>query len=508
MELLKDLTSFDFIKLHQRYSNTKAIGRILAMVEEAGCRTVVIETPPVDKEFKAEYEKFYKNVFKVNTDKVDRLHFFKGSIKNVDDIKNGDERYLGYCDIRPLQPPSISGAVISRSVFIKKNNEYLFLVCKRVFDIDFNGKILKVDAFPYLQQDGRIIRCAQAALTSVSIYLKKNLTGPDFTEIVAKVPTGNRTIPSSGMTGQQIGLSLEAMGREAVLYEYWGDDSDDVPLQHREQIIYRYLESGIPVIIGVVAGSEMHALVVIGHTFTPDSWAAQTRTGYFGHPKTGFIYHCCTNWIERFVVQDDNLGPYTLILSDFLQYYGCKLIAVGLPPGIYCMAEDAEAFVGDLLCPRIHNITETYDYFRDEHVREGKSINDKTDFWYEEFKKHTSQDELVLRTYLRTSKQWKDFVKKQTSCSEFEDLVENLELPERVWVVEVSWPQIFRHSRRLCGEFLVDPTDQISHGVPTMDQGWLWMHLPGIVLWRDAKSNEKGVRVLEGEDVVRKHRFT
>ncbi len=68
--------------------------------------------------------------------------------------------------------------------------------------------------------------------------------------------------------------------------------------------------------------------------------------------------------------------------------------------------------------------------------------------------------------------------------------------------------QVFRHSRFLCGEIIIDPTDQISPGVNTLDQGWLWMHLPGIVLWRNAKSNKKGARVLQGKDVIRKHRFT
>jgi len=508
MKLLNKLSGADFAQLHNNYGNSKAIGRILAMVEESGCETIVIEEDPQEKEYKTEYEKFYNKVFTVNSKCVERLHFFEGLIEQLEDIVENDTRYLGYCDIRPLRPPSISGALLDQKIFIKKNNKFLFLVCKRFFDVPFNGKRLKVEAFPYVQQDGRIIRCAQAALTSISTFYGKEQVGPDFTEIASKIPTGHRAIPSSGMTGQQIGVSLEALGQEAVLYEYWGDDSKDVPLQHREQIIYRYLESGIPVLVGVVAGSEMHALVIVGHTFTPDSWGAQTQTDYFGHPKTGFIYHCCTNWIERFVVQDDNLGPYTLILSDFLQYYGCKLIAVGLPPGIYCMAEDAEAFVGDLLCPRMHNITNTFDHFREEHLKNKKKFHPETNFWYEEFKKHTRQDELVLRTYLRTAEEWKDAARILDSYSEYEDLLEQLPLPERVWVVEISWPQIFRHCRRLCGEIIVDTTDQITPGIPTLDQGWLWMHIPGLVLWRDARSNNKGVRVLEGQDVVRMHRFT
>lgn len=491
-----------------KYESSKAIGRILAMVEESGCTHIVTEENPEEKEFAEEHNRFYKNVFTTTSDSVDRLHFFTGHIEEISEIEHNDARYLGYCDIRPLRPPSISGALLDQKVFIKKNNNFLFLVCKRSFDIAFNGKSLKVEAFPYVQQDGRIIRCAQAALTSISTFYENGKTGPDFTEIASEIPTGHRSIPSPGMTGQQIGRSLEAMGQEAVLYEYWSDNSENVPLQHREQIIYRYLESGIPVLVGVVAGTEMHALVIVGHTFTPDSWGAQTRTDYFRHPKTGFIYHCCTNWIERFVVQDDNLGPYTLILSDFLQYYGCKLIAVGLPPGIFCMAEDAEAFVGDLLSPRGHNIINTFDHYRNEFKSSGKTIHPETDLWYDQFKVHTNKDELVLRTYLRTSSQWKEKAKTLDTYPEYKDLLDTLPLPERVWVVEISWPQIFRHGRRLCGEIIIDTTDQINPGLPTLDQGWLWMHIPGVILWRDAKTCKKGVRVLEAYDAIKRHRFT
>ncbi len=450
MEILTNLTNCDFIKLHQRFGCTKAIGRILAMVEETGCQTAIIEKEPDEKEFKLEYEKHYKNVFRVNSHNVERLHFFEGCINHEDEIKEGDSRYLGYCDIRPLQPPSVSGALIDQRVFIKKNNDFLFLVCKRKFNVSFMGKTLNIEAFPYLQQDGSVIRCAQAALTSISMYWGNDLRGPYFTELTKKIPTGNRVIPSSGMTGQQIGIALEELGKEAVLYQYLDDDNaKNVPLQHREQIIYRYLESGIPVIVGITTGSEMHALVIVGHTFTPDSWAAQTATSYFMSPKTGFKYHCCTNWIERFVVQDDNLGPYTLILSDFLQYYGCKLIAVGLPPGIFCMAEDAEAFVGDLLSPRSSNITATIlDHYRNVYMEQKGQIHLETNFWYNEFRKHTLQDELVLRTYLLESDEWIRRVKTLDSYLEFENLFENLQLPERVWVVEISWPQVFGSSHK------------------------------------------------------------
>jgi len=47
------------------------------------------------------------------------------------------------------------------------------------------------------------------------------------------------------------------------------------------------------------------------------------------------------------------------------------------------MAEDAEAFVGDFLYPRMHYITNTFDHFREEHLKNGGAIHPEMNFWYE-----------------------------------------------------------------------------------------------------------------------------
>jgi len=516
MDLKNNLKSLDFVQLHNEFKKNLPLGRILAMVEEVGCETIVIEHSPEENEFKKEFDKFYKNVFSVSeTDNIQRLHFFKGNIESLTDINDDCDAYLGFCDIRPLKRPTLSLAIINEKVFIKKNQKFLFLVCSREFNINLGGISLKIKGFPYVQQDGRVVRCAQAALTSISLYLDQQSLGPDFTDITSLISDGHRPLPSRGMTGHQIGVSWEKLGLEPVLYDYMLDDyaldENKTELQHREQIIYRYLESGIPVLIGINAGREMHALVVIGHSFTPDSWMAQAKTSYYQVPKTGFYYHCCTNWIERFVVQDDNFGPYTLVLSDFLQHFGCKLITVGLPPGIYLMPEDAEVFVGDMLSPSIHDIISIFDHIIDEFNSDTdneETQSDETISWYNEFKYHAKRHELVLRTYLKKSSDWIESVSKEYFFEEYKDILNSTPLPEYIWVVELSWPFIFQHSRKLCGVVIIDPTDEITPAVETMLQGWLWIQVPGLIMHRNAKNNEIGYKILIQCDSIAQHHFT
>jgi len=315
MNIHTNLDHRKFAELRATIGDSIAAARIFSLVEEAGCETVVVDKAPDEGEYTAEREAFFKNVFSIDNEaQPERWHFFSGAIQALVDISDRDERYLGYCDIRPTSGRSISGALIDCRVFVKTNRDYLFLTCQRTFDVPFgDGCVLQVRAFPYMQQDGTVVRCAQAALASIARFYDLQLNGPDFTKVGARIATGARAIPSRGLDARQIGLGIAEMEREPVVYDYSLLGPEHKEFAHCEQIIYRYVASGIPVLIGIDAGSELHALVVIGHTFTPDSWLAHTRTSYYNRPKTGWTYHCSTNWVERFVVQDDNLGPYMLL---------------------------------------------------------------------------------------------------------------------------------------------------------------------------------------------------
>lgn len=506
MEIIHAKSDQQFIELHEKYGSSIALGRILALVENEKCETIIIEDEPEEKEYKAEYEEFYKTVFAIKDHRSPlRVHFFKEVIESTEDIKNLDKRYLGYCDIRPTKPETISTALIDQSVFVRTNYDYIFLICKKKYEIKFLDKTLSVEAFPYIQQDGQIIRCAQAALASIALHLGEDKSGPDFTKIASTLPTGYRSIPSQGLTAEQIGFCFKELGKDPLFYDYtFSQDAEE--FQHREQIIYRYLESGIPVLIGIDAGSEMHALVVIGHTFSPDSWLAQTSTSYYQQPKTGWLHHCSTNWIEHFVIQDDNLGPYMLAPSDFLRYFACKLIIVPLIKGIYLPAEDAEIFVGDLISPRGQNIVQWFISIIKQDEEQGNKLNDHTRFWFDQFVKHVDNEELVLRTYLRKSDEWKREQTVIPSYDEFSDKLLTLPMPEYIWVIEISWPQIFRHKRYLCGEIILDPTNRYNNHIPMVEQTWLWVHVPGVIMTRNVKDGAIEQVVLHGKDEIRGHR--
>ncbi|GMU23812.1 MAG: hypothetical protein AMXMBFR13_38900 [Phycisphaerae bacterium] len=507
MDFYSHLDERKFAELLAHLGGGTALGRIFRLVQAAGCRAVVVEPNPTETEYRKEHEVFYSQVMAVDPHaKPIRLHFFEDGPASLAEIAEHDKRYLGWCDIRPAPMGTVSNAFIDTRVFVRTNSDYLFVTCQKQFEVSWpDGRVFAVRAFPYVQQDGAVVRCAQAALTGIAQFYGSELRGPDFTDIGKAYPSGMRAIPSRGLIPPQIGLGIEKIGLEPVIHDYTLVPDEHKEILHCEQVIYRYIESGIPVLIGVDAGREMHALVVIGHTFTPDSWLAHTARLYYERPKSGFSYHCSTTWIERFVVQDDNLGPYMLTPSDFIQYVACKLVVVPLPRSTFLAAEEAELFAADLFRPAGQDICSVLGAFIKKSEDDQKPLHPDTKFWYEQFQSQVYGLELVLRTSLRDAVGWKRSMESCESVAAFRSVLDKLPLPENVWVVEISWPEIFTHARNFCGEVVLDPTALLSPSVPTLDQAWLWVHVPGVVMWRNGRTNEKGISILEVRDTIRAH---
>lgn len=501
--------------LAEQYGGNRAIANIFSLVQGAGCKTIIKEIAPPDEcEYKSEYEVFFKKCLATEDQRsVERLHFFVGEVATVSEVQNADPRYLGYCDVRPIPNRTVSGALVDVKAFHRDNKGFLYVTCQRDFEVQFGAKKLAVKAFPYTQQDGAVLRCAQASVISIAKFLNKTFTSTDLTKLLQDDAfDGDRILPSGGMTPRQIGICLEALGYSPVFFDASRDidptkDEDrSLTRVETEQEIYHYIESRIPALIVVRTGrAAPHSLVVIGHTFTPDSWLAQSKTSYYGLPKTGDNFHCSTNWVEKFVVMDDNLGPYMLVPSDFLRYVACELVVVPLHQEAFMLAHEAERFVASLLDPGDQDFCQYFNLAISLYKDEGKTQHGDTTYWYQEFSKYAHNRELVLRTSLRESSKWQKEIEQRSSYGELRESIKDLPFPEYVWVTEISWPNIFTHTRKLCGEVVLDATCVVDPNVPTLEQAWIWAHVPGVYIWRNTKTGQSGSAVLSADPLCGHH---
>ena len=118
-------------------------------------------------------------------------------------------------------------------------------------------------------------------------------------------------------------------------------------------------------------------------------------------------------------------------------------------------------------------------------------ISDETSSWFERMCAHYLRNDLVLRTCLLDSARFK------AECvpPHLKPYYEPLKLWEKVWVTEISIPELFCQRRLRLGEILIDPTATAPFA--SMTPSYLAVHVPGFIKIREAETEnvqEKYIR--------------
>ncbi len=371
------------------------------------------------------------------------------------------------------------------------------MTCRKTHSIKINESTFTVDGFPYMQQDGTIVRCAQAALTTIANYYDINKTGPDFTlELHLQSELANRAVPSHGLTSRQIGLGITAMSKHPDLRVFRGETARE-RLEYRiEELVYNYIESGIPVLLGIHTANEAHAIVVIGHTFTPDSWMTEGEEVYYKFPKSG----SSASWVRRFLVQDDNFGPYTLVPIEALRSV-CFLAAAPLPPHIYVDSQMIMLLAKHLLDANGINLIE----FIYSQSPKDIHFSEEISFWKDNLLRKSRKDCLVLRPILM---KWEQYLESKATCAakeQYETVSSLLAKCAYVWSVEISWPEIFCHPRRCVGELIVDSSTILNESTPLPEQAWILLKVPGLIAYHNLQDNAKGFISVPSDPCICEH---
>ncbi len=318
----RDRSTFD-----DPLTTDRPLSRCIKVAVESEATTAVVESSYIDADYRSEYSAFYAKAFAHHYDTAHRVHFFASTIENAQIWNLSDEQkksYVGYMVVRPL----VRG-VVGRTMIRPPASLNEFVRTKVRDTVHFFGQEVAVRAVPFIQQDARLASCAQAA--SWMCHYSAFLGGRDvarrvMAEFSAAADPGlglGRTLPSTGLTVQQISHLLGAFGLPPLHYELATlRDSDrprEWPGRHKgvegqvARTCCRYLNSGLPMVVvarlhprrkgprrlahkGVIRGrrsvssadgTDLHALVPCGY---------QRDDGAPGG--------------VRYIVHDDRLGPY------------------------------------------------------------------------------------------------------------------------------------------------------------------------------------------------------
>jgi hypothetical protein len=283
--------------------------------------------------------------------------------------------------------------------------------------------------------------------------------------------------------------------------------------------IYTYIESGMPVILLLAphdgASADGHAVLAVGHTVLPlrhggrnrsDNHPAKTDVQKPEWPLQMFSTH---EWVDAFIVHDDQQGPYRLLPVDQAARHhlcGTELedrltrdrypdvmsvvegIIVPLPgDGLYLTGFDAETAVITFL--RLRSTREDIALPWQKH-----GVEAAKELFLSLLPGAT--EPATIRTYFVLSAEFKESVRRQNAVGGIHETVRahylGMDMPKWIWVHEISTEKYVSHrdveERSILGEILVDATASTVHAQP-----FLAVHMPGKLIKYDRKNTALAV---------------
>ena len=471
---------------------------LVAHATNIGAKYAILEVPYTDQDYSSDYVNFYASAFKDHLRYTRRVHLFAEDVSSWFEKSLAEQAvdstieagYLGFVVVRPILQGPIGRTVLR---FPDLDGDLTVRVAARAAsEVHLYGKKLTVTGAPFIQQDRRIGACAQAAIWMADrpmhirhrrtawypiAEITRLATTPTDAELSQELPAG-----SAGLNPMHIIRALKAMGHQP-LHHYFRDASGKPTKTSAGETILRYLDSGLPVVLGMAsAGDDIaHAVAAVGYVEV---------TG--GVARSGATYDA---FVRALIVHDDQRGPYRLmpltqsdvdhIPRERLLMEGEKILIaneivshmfVPLPPRVFLRAERADIVAWDFL--KLQAAAGFGEKLATE-APDGKAKETIADFYA-----RVRDDKLVHRTYLTSAGRYRHHLARSTLSEPIKAEMMTRRLPHFVWVTELMDPNTVQTSkngpRRIVGHMVVNATSSTD---PSSDL--LMAHVPHVVINRN-----------------------
>ncbi|MEM6474798.1 MAG: hypothetical protein AAF687_01385 [Pseudomonadota bacterium] len=427
-------------------SESVVLTSIFEEASERGCKSVLVEFPYVDRDFSAAFSSFYSTLFRPYKKLCRRLHFFTDDLSRLSlqtdplellsELENASPHYMGYVVLRPLAHAPISRGFFSHKHFCDRPEESVLVRAEE--KVHVLGAELLVEGFPYTEQDGRTGACAQSAIWMAARHFHLKHGGPWIalpqitasalfptdSSITQSLPEGSGHLTDDGML-----RALKSMGRHPVFYAPHDSKSEEWRIDPFN-LIYQYIDSGIPVILGVDDdnGDVGHAVVAVGAVRK-------------AQPNVDELPNLCNpaDLCSHFMVMDDCGGPYRQMpiwsAGASADWYNLeqhlKFIIVPLPNKVFMPAEKAEETAVRLLRRAAAELPVLSEHLEQE---------DKSS-WPPERAFYTSLQggNLLSRTYLTFGWKYKARMLRNTVAPALKGALLERDFPKYVWVTEFAY---------------------------------------------------------------------
>ncbi len=290
----------DYLKLRETIPENYLSSHVMNLLRNSLSsliKTVIIEYPYVDKDYRSTYYNFYSKRHRGYDKFCFRLHFFEKPLKSEKDLPDVSEAYLGSIILRPTEVTPLGRTLLSPRAI----RDFKGFICEAKFENNLLGVPLEVKTFPHIMQDTDVTVCAHAVCWMIARYYSEKYTiyperlSFDIAESIKDFSEG-RIIPSRGVTLGQVSEVLTSIGfyPEVFVRDLYEDVSSFY------DILYSYVESGIPVVAAM--SKKEHAVAILGHGLT------RAATDIMNITDSNFVNtrHCN----DSLIINDDNYLPF------------------------------------------------------------------------------------------------------------------------------------------------------------------------------------------------------
>ena len=485
--------------------NCEAVQNTIRHLRVLDVKSYLIEDPYIDRDYSADYLEFYARTFRTYERHCKRVHFFSIDVSSVlkwplttEGLRKfqaaAGKAYCGFSVVRPLPTAPVGRTVLTARISEGFDREGT-ITCRAGYKVNLLGIELEVTGAAFLQQDARVGACAQVAIWTgirhmharhnydwVSVADLTRLARPRTAHEGMSLPAG-----SDFLTSERMIRAISEAGYQALCFRG--------PLIDRE--ILPYVESGIPVILGLrIGGGLGHAVTVIGRVLARQQHASQQAVDY----------------VPAYIVHDDQSGPYRLLpmdktasttysfaddtikrdatgtgVTEFNVRQHANFAVALMSPRVFSTAAAAEVSARDRIDEALHGMPTTRALLK----KWGHPVNERL---LDDLQAAHSADEVVLRTYLTSAAGYRRYLLGGTACDDLKDALLDLHLPHFTWITEISTTDSYNHSsrgmRRIFGHTVLDATSTGKDG-----DGLLVLHLPGLLFTKDIDDREEPVQL-------------
>ena len=304
-------------------------------------------------------------------------------------------------------------------------------------------------------------------------------------------------------------MELERVFRE---FGYQPHRHDFYPNMRRRfrPFLYGFVEAGCPALLAfsvavqskdksdrLVPAPEGHVVAVVGHTLSPDSWFPTAFAGYAGEHEKDFSYRSSLDWVDEFLIHDDNYGMQLSFPAHSFRPEDrpdpgsnfTSILGIGLyPDSLNVSLLNYE--VEDLVAANLHELCESL-YKQGSHVIQP--------YYIRHFLPHLLRyGTAVFRTVLVTREQYMRHLSlmdnDRTPFGEREKraLQAILKPHPYFWLVEVTEPDLYVGNRSKLIDVLFAPDSKYSPS--QAHRGIILARLPGFLLVPSHNSREYQIK--------------